>query len=168
VIIATTRLSIRALTLVEAEAIVAGVRTGQSWAPDFPTPNDVRIAAGARAGDVSFPTATMPWGVFVIDDTSSGRSLGGIGFKSAPNERGEVGIGYGICPSFQGRGVATEAVVALCDVARPRTRVVLAETDRENVASQRVLEKSGFQSLGETDGLIRWRREVSASEGTPE
>ena len=167
-IIATPRLSIRALTRVEAEAIVAGVRTGQSWASDFPTPNDVRIAAGAQVGDVSFPTAAMPWGVFVIDDTSSGHSVGGIGFKSAPNERGEVEIGYGICHSFQGRGVATEAVVALCDFAKPRARVVLAETDRENVASQRVLEKSGFQSVGDSDGLIRWRREISASEVAPE
>ena len=160
VIIATTRLLIRALTPVEAEAIVAGVRTGQSWVSDFPTPNDVRIAAGALAGDVSFPTATMPWGVFAIDESSSGCSVGGIGFKSAPNERGEVEIGYGICHSCQGRGVATEAVVALCDFAQPRARVVLAETDRENVASQRVLEKSGFQSVNEIDGLIRWRKEI--------
>jgi hypothetical protein len=168
VIIATTRLSIRALTRVEAEAIVAGVRTGQSWAPDFPTPGDIRIAAGALVGDVSFPIDTMQWGVFVIDETSSGLSVGGVGFKSAPNERGEVEIGYGICHSFQGRSVATEAVVALCDFARQGARVVLAETDRENVASQRVLEKSGFQSVGETDGLIRWRKEISASEIQPE
>lgn len=168
VIISTTRLSIRALTPVEAEAIVAGVRTGQSWAADFPTPNDVRIAAGALDGIMAFATDTMPWGVFVIDETSSGHSVGGIGFKNTPNARGEVEIGYGICPSFQGRGVATEAVVALCDFAKSRTRVVLAETDRENVASQRVLEKSGFQSVGETDGLIRWQREISASEVAPE
>ena len=117
---------------------------------------------------MAFATDTMPWGVFVIDETSSGRSVGGIGFKNKPSSRGEVEIGYGICPSFQGRGVATEAVVALCDFASPRALAVLAATDRENVASQRVLEKSGFQSVGETDGLIRWRREVPASEVAPE
>jgi RimJ/RimL family protein N-acetyltransferase len=160
VIITTTRLSIRALTPVEAEAIVAGVRTGQSWASDFPTTGDVRIAAGALVGDMAFATDTMPWGVFVIDETSSGHSVGGVGFKSAPNERGEVEIGYGICHSFQGRGVATEAVVALCDFARQGAQFVLAETDSENVASQRVLEKSGFQSVNEIDGLIRWRKEI--------
>jgi GNAT superfamily N-acetyltransferase len=163
VIIATTHLSIRALTLPEAEAIVAGVRTGQSWAQDFPTLGDVRIAGGALVGAVAFATDAMPWGVFVIDDRSSGLCVGGSGFKSAPNERDEVEIGYGICHSFQGRGVATEAVIALCDFAQRGARVVLAETDRENVASQRVLEKCGFQSVGETDGLMRWRKEVPTS-----
>ncbi len=167
-IIATTRLSIRSLTPLEAEAIVAGVRTGKSWAPDFPTPGDVRIAGGALVGDVAFATDAMPWGVFVIDDRSSGLCVGGIGFKSTPNERGEVEIGYGICHSFQGRGVATEAVIALCDFAQHGARVVLAETDRENVASQRVLEKSGFQSVGETDGLLRWRMDFPRSALRPD
>ena len=159
-IIETTRLLIRALTREDAEAIVAGVRRGRSWAPDFPTPGDERIAAAALAGDVAFATDAAPWGVFVIDDRSSGLSVGGIGFKTTPNERGEVEIGYGICRSFQGRGIATEAVVALCALARRGARVVLAETERENLASQRVLEKSGFESAHETGRLIRWRRGI--------
>lgn len=137
---------------------MAGVRTGQSWAPDFPTPGDVRIAAGGLVGDMAFATEAVPWGVFVIDETASGHSVGGIGFKSAPNEHGEVEIGYGICDSCQGRGVATEAVLALCGVAQRGAQVVLAETDHENVASQRVLEKSGFQCGGEIEGLIQWRK----------
>jgi ribosomal-protein-alanine N-acetyltransferase len=73
-----------------------------------------------------------------------------------------VEIGYGVCQSCQGRGVATEAVGALCDFARRGARVVLADTDRENVASQRVLEKSGFQTCGETDDLLLWRKELTA------
>jgi len=168
VIIATKRLSIRALTPDEAESIVAGVRAGQSWAVDFPTPGDVRIAAGALEGVMAFATDAMPWGVFVIDESSSGQSVGGIGFKGAPDELGEVEIGYGICHSRQGHGVATEAVVALCTFAKRGARVVLAETDRENAASQRVLEKSGFQSAGETEGLIRWRKVVSDQKSSTE
>lgn len=165
-IIETTRLLIRALTPMEAEAIVTGVRRGRSWAADFPTPGDERIAAGALTGDVAFATDAVPWGVFVIDDRSSGLSVGGIGFKTTPNERGEVEIGYGICRSFQGRGVATEAVFVLCDFARRGARIVLAETERENVASQRVLEKSGFETAGETGGLMRWRREIVPKDGS--
>ena len=55
--------------------------------------------------------------------------------------------------------MATEAVARLCDFAHQRVRIVLAETDCENVASQRVLEKSGFQSTEATEQIIRWRRD---------
>src|SRR5665213_3738905 len=69
-------------------------------------------------------------------------------------------IGYGISDSYQDRGVATEAVRALCEFAQRRTVVVLAETDRENVASQRVLEKCGFRSEDLSGGLIHWRWDI--------
>jgi len=161
VIIEAKRLLLRALTREQAEVIVALVRQGQSWASDYPTEGDVRIAAYALAGNTVFPTDAVPWGVFVIVDKTSASSIGGIGFKGAPNERGEVEIGYGVSDSFQGRGVATEAVQALCDFARVGARVVIAETDRDNVASQRVLEKSGFRIDGQGDELIRWRRDVT-------
>jgi RimJ/RimL family protein N-acetyltransferase len=161
VIIETTRLTLRALTPDDAEAIVAGNRAGRSWAVDFPTPGDVNIAGAALVGKVAFAIDTMPWGLFTIVERSSEESIGGIGFKGSPNERGETEIGYGVCLSHQGRGVATEAVLALCDFARRRARVILAETDRDNVASQRVLAKSGFRTCGATDELILWRRELT-------
>lgn len=162
--IETGQLLLQALTPDDAEAIVAGERTGQSWATDYPTSGDVRIAAFALAGNTAFATDAVPWGLFVIVEKSSGLFIGGIGFKSSPNEQGEVEIGYGISDSRQGRGVATEAVLALCEFAQRRTVVVLAETDRENVASQRVLEKCGFRSEDLSVGLIRWRREIPSVE----
>jgi RimJ/RimL family protein N-acetyltransferase len=164
VIIETTRLVLRALTPDDAEAIVARNGAGRSWASDFPTPGDVNVADAALLGKALFAVDTMPWGLFTIVEKSSGQSIGGIGFKTSPNERGEVEIGYGVCLSFQGRGVATEAVIALCDFARRGARAVLADTDRENVASQRVLEKSGFQSCGATDELLFWRKELLDAE----
>jgi len=163
-VIETGQLLLQALTPDDAEAIVAGERTGQSWATDYPTSGDVRIAAFALAGNTAFATDAVPWGLFVIVEKSSGLFIGGIGFKSSPNEQGEVEIGYGISDSRQGRGVATEAVLALCEFAQRRTVVVLAETDRENVASQRVLEKCGFRSEDLSVGLIRWRREIPSVE----
>ena len=159
VIIETSRLIIRALTREEAEAIVADDRVAKSWTPDYPTPGDIAVATLALAGGVAFATAAMPWGLFAIVEKASDRSIGGIGFKNTPNDHGEVEIGYGICRSSQGRGVATEAVAALCDFAHQRVRIVLAETDRENVASQRVLEKCGFQSTEASEQIIRWRHD---------
>jgi RimJ/RimL family protein N-acetyltransferase len=155
---------LRALTRSDAEAIVAGDRTGRTWASDYPTPGDEFIAKGALEGVVAFVTPSMPWGLYAIVERRGGRIVGGIGFKASPNERGEVEIGYGVCTSCQGRGVATDAVRAMCDLARPGATAVLAETDLENVASQRVLTKAGFQVYDGTDDLLRWRRIVDCRE----
>jgi RimJ/RimL family protein N-acetyltransferase len=160
VLIDSDRLLLRALTPEDAAAIVSGERAGRSWAVDFPTPGDLRTSQGALDGVMSFATRNMPWGLFTIIDKESGQRIGGIGFKGSPNSLGEVEIGYGICDSFQRRGVATEAVLAVCDFARRGARVVFAETDRDNLASQRVLAKSGFHSAGEIDDLIHWRKEL--------
>jgi RimJ/RimL family protein N-acetyltransferase len=157
-IIDAPHLELRALTRAEAEQIVTEDRTNQLWAPDYPTDADVGIAAIALAGRAAFPTDEVPWGLFVVVEKSSGESVGGIGFKGTPNERSEVEIGYGVCPSRQGHGLASEAVTALCDFARDRVSAIVAETDRDNVASQRVLEKSGFHPEGEDHDLLRWRR----------
>jgi RimJ/RimL family protein N-acetyltransferase len=159
--IETTRLVLRALTPDDAEAIVAREGAGRSWASDFPTPGDVGVADAALLGKAAFASETMPWGLFTIVERSKGLSIGGIGFKTSPNERGEVEIGYGVCHSYQGRGIATEAVLALIDFARRGARVVLADTDRDNVASQRVLEKTGFRSEGGDHDLLKWRRELA-------
>ncbi|MGB8196244.1 MAG: GNAT family N-acetyltransferase [Acidimicrobiales bacterium] len=159
-IIESPHLLLRALTAAEAEEIVTEDRTGRSWAPDYPTPPDVGIAAIALAGRAAFASDEMPWGLFVIVDKSDGLNVGGIGFKGTPNERREVEIGYGICPSRQGHGVATEALNALCDFVGGRVGAIVAETDGDNIASQRVLEKCGFQRDGGSDDLLRWRREV--------
>ena len=146
------------MTRDEAEAIVANDRGGRSWAEDYPTPGDIRVATAALAGGHSFASDAMPWGLFTIVDRARACNIGGIGFKSSPDDAGEVEIGYGVCASHWGRGVATDAVNALCDFARVGARVVLAETDRENAASQRVLQKCGFTRDEATDTMIRWKK----------
>jgi RimJ/RimL family protein N-acetyltransferase len=161
--IETRRLVLRALTRDEAEATVAGDRREKSWAVDYPSPGDIMVATSALAGGHSLATELVPWGLFTIVEKSSALSIGGIGFKSSPNESGEVEIGYGVCLSFQGRGVATESVAAVCDFARRGARFVIAETDRENVPSQRVLEKCGFSCVEETDQMFRWRKGTAIS-----
>ncbi|MDO5446140.1 MAG: GNAT family N-acetyltransferase, partial [Eubacteriales bacterium] len=59
--------------------------------------------------------------------------------------------GYGIEENYQGCGYATEAVSALVDWAlkQPGVMSVMAETEASNIASQRVLKKSGFIPTGE-------------------
>ena len=82
------------------------------------------------------------------------------GFKGIPDSQGEVEIGYGIAPSFQGEGYTTEAVQALITWAfqAPECRSVVApHTKRSNVASNRVLAKLGMRAYAETTEDISWR-----------
>lgn len=78
------------------------------------------------------------------------RIVGMSGFKSPPALNGVVEIGYGIAPSQQRRGFATEAVKLLLEEAFSRSEIqmVIAHTDLSNRASQTVLEKNGFSKEG--------------------
>lgn len=74
-------------------------------------------------------------------------------------------IGYGLVPSERGKGYSTEAVQILVDylfLSRDLVRVQ-AHADVENVASQKVLEKSGFTKEGtirkSTYAFGEWRDE---------
>ncbi len=85
--------------------------------------------------------------------------IGDLCFKGAPCEDGSVEIGYGIYPAFEKRGFITEAVEVLCHWALKQkyVRSVKAETDKENIASQKVLQKNGFVFMGEKDGMLQWQ-----------
>lgn len=109
-----------------------------------------------------------PWrhGFWIIEK-SSGEIVGGAGFKGAPDADGVVEIAYGVVPSREGRGYATEAVRALIQFARhdERVRTIRAHTRSAANASTRVLTKCGFVHVGQVtdpeDGPV-WRWERSA------
>jgi len=113
-----------------------------------------------------------PWGVlfFVLNDpgamsrTMSKTMVGWGGYKGAPNDDGEVEIGYAIAPGFRGRGLATLAAQTM--IARafetPRVTAIIAHTLTEKNASTRILEKLGFVFAGEVEepphgDVWRWR-----------
>lgn len=75
--------------------------------------------------------------------------VGDLCFKG-PAKNGAVEVGYGILPKFEGIGYMTEAVKAITKWAFAQKDVLFveAETDPENRASQRVLEKCGFKPDG--------------------
>jgi [ribosomal protein S5]-alanine N-acetyltransferase len=107
-----------------------------------------------------------PWryGFFVVDRKS--RSvIGSAGFKGPPDAAGVVEIAYGIVPTSEGRGYATEAAGKLVDFAfaSAEVQVVCAHTLPMSNASTRVLEKCGFRHRGSVidpdDGPVwRWER----------
>jgi ribosomal-protein-alanine N-acetyltransferase len=77
-------------------------------------------------------------------------SIGGIGFAGYPDE-GKTQIGYFIDKKYRNLGYATEALIALLDwgFMDPALKTVLADTDKENLDSQKVLIKNGFSCFGE-------------------
>lgn len=92
------------------------------------------------------------WHAIWTIECKDGANAGGFSFKGF-NDDGSVEIGYGINEMFQGQGYATEAVNAavLWALQQPGVTRVEAETEPDNRASQRVLEKCGFVPTG-TEG----------------
>lgn len=72
--------------------------------------------------------------------------------SSGPAKDRAVEIGYGILPSYEGNGYMTEAVQGMIRwaFAQQDVNFVEAETDPDNRASQRILEKCGFVPNGKT------------------
>ena len=65
---------------------------------------------------------------------------------------GSVEIGYGIFDEFRKKGFASEAVEGVVKWAmeQPEIKQIEAETDPNNIASQKVLAKCGFVATGVT------------------
>jgi RimJ/RimL family protein N-acetyltransferase len=98
-----------------------------------------------------------------VDD---GEVVGLGGYKRLPKDS-TVEIGYGVAASRRGLGHATRAVGAMIATAGARDfKALLAETAIENLASQRVLERNGFERTGtrmdvEDGEVVTWRRAIS-------
>ena len=90
--------------------------------------------------------------------------IGAAGFKGAPDAAGMVEIAYGIVPSFEGQGYATEAAGALVTYATEQgARLIRAHTLPVANASTHVLLKNGFRHVDSVvdpeDGPVwRWER----------
>ena len=89
------------------------------------------------------------WYAVWLIKLKSGERIGDLCFKGL-NDDGSVEIGYGLLEEYWGKGYATEAVKAMTEWASFRNGVkrIEAETEENNTASRRVLEKSGFVYAG--------------------
>lgn len=134
-----------------------GVQSEASWPPDF---IDRAAMDWTEAQLIENPEdAGWYFWAFVWPDFAGGkdRLVGGGGFKGPPDNRGDVEIAYAMLTSFREQGLATEAVGILIGWAfsTGQVREVIAETLPHLIASQRVLEKTGFVETGtcEEDGV---------------
>ncbi|WP_460636748.1 GNAT family N-acetyltransferase [Larkinella harenae] len=88
-------------------------------------------------------------------------TIGGMGAAGPPNADGQVMIGYFIDRKFEGQQYTTEAVTCFLNwiFQHPDVTTVVADTPAEHFASQRVLQKNGFELVGEVEEGLRWQRE---------
>ena len=137
--IETNRLKIYAASREQMEAIIAAQLI------------DVLKAAYTEMlnGAVDHPDQWEWYAIWMIE-LKDGTHIGELCFKGF-SEEGNAEIGYGIAEDYQNCGYTTEAVSALADWAfkQPGVSCITAETEASNIASQRVLQKSGFIPTGE-------------------
>ena len=125
-----------------------------------PLAGDFRAVVEEQLAAAAADAPNLHWRSFWFLIRKTDRTVvGSAVFKGPPTPAGEVEIGYGLGRDFEHRGYMTEAVDALCGWASAQkgVRHVLAETDAEGLASQRLLQKCGFvpRCAGKTDWWIR-------------
>ncbi len=106
--------------------------------------------------------------LWIIVDKIQNVLVGDLLFKGYPNIYGQVEIGYGIYDSASNRGYMTEAVGGMIEWAKGIKEIVYitAETEQENIASVRVLEKNGFQKVRQSHKMFYWQiKTVRTQEG---
>lgn len=157
----TERLELRPFDRDEAEAVIAGARAGRRWALGFPRDDDRDVAriylSLPEGADPTFALRLM-----VLRET--GEIVGGLGFFGPPDEDGTVEFGYGIAPEFEGKGLTTEAVRGLLGLAAANAEVKTfkADTTKDNIGSQRVMEKVGMTRVSEDDLKVYYELPASA------
>jgi len=100
-------------------------------------------------GSLAHPKQWHWYAIWMIE-LEEGTHIGELCFKGL-DENGVAEIGYGILENFQNQGFASEAVQAVATWAlrEPRVSAIEAEADVNNIASQKVLEKCGFEPNGQ-------------------
>ncbi len=152
--VVTARLILHPMSPSEAERVVGGEPdSGARWAAGYPAEGDV---AGARRflGVCASTGDPQPFGAFEIRRREDGHAIGGLGFHGPPDHNGSVTIGYGLIPSAQGQGYASEALRAILACARAHgITCVRGDTDRDNIASQHVMTATGMRLVAEDERL---------------
>jgi RimJ/RimL family protein N-acetyltransferase len=93
---------------------------------------------------------------YVIEDTETGQILGGTNLSRFDLLRDTVEVGYWLFVDARGRGIATRSVHAMADHAFANGIVrIEAHVRVGNEASERVLERLGFEREGVKRRLLR-------------
>ena len=125
---------------------------GEAGLPPFDA-ETLRMVQRTRLAEMRAAGLLSP---YVIEDLESGRLLGGAALHHLDPMRDVVEVGYWLFADARGRGVATRAVRALIEHAFANGILrVEAHVRVGNTASERVLERLGFEREGVKRRLLR-------------
>jgi len=123
-----------------------------SWHPEYPLPDSIDAIAmlfAAHRAMLGAVSESPKWWIHQI--VVDGVVVGDIGFHGPPGDQTpyRVEIGYCVVPAWRGRGVASRACALIVEQAWTLgAEVIVADTEPDNLASQRVLLRNGFRSAG--------------------
>jgi len=115
-------------------------------------PVTTELAGWRNAAVMSGHWALHGFGMFVVEEKSSGRFAGRVGPWFPPGWPG-FEVGWGIAREFRGKGYAVEAARASIDwcFATFELDLIMHCIDKENVASQAVARRLGADKQREID-----------------
>lgn len=163
-ILETPRLYLHPLTAEAARALALDPASAAAFLPAPPAPGwpsaDLLEVLPGYAEAAGADPSLVGWGAWLLVLRDGTAVIGDAGFHAPPDEAGEVELAYGVAPAWRGRGLATEAVEALLDLAfaEPEVAAVVATTVPGNLPSARVLERCGFVPVELHGDHVRWRR----------
>ena len=117
-------------------------------APDAPPTSETDVIAGVERHAAAWASGGFGFGFWLLSDRHTGDVVGRGGL-SRTNATGvdEVEVGWAIAPARWRQGLATELARAAIEYASITLTLdqLIAYTMSDNVASRRVMEKTGFR-----------------------
>ncbi|MEU0589012.1 GNAT family N-acetyltransferase [Streptomyces sp. NPDC006132] len=149
-VIETDRLTLEGVTPAAATDLSTVGDGGFTWLEGGPV-EGTRVGAGLVYKQYEDGVHRPEWGMYVLVRREDDRALGAMGFHGVPDGAGRVEVGYDLVEGARGHGYATEALRALSSWAlgRDEVRTVVANVERGNTPSQRVLARAGFSQVAE-------------------
>ena len=148
IVLETARTILRPFQITDAADLYAFSKERRvADAAGWPPHESVADSRGIIATVFSAPNT------FAVVERDSGRVIGSAGFTAKPRDGRETSdeIGYALHPDWWGRGIMTEVVEELLRFGFQDRglEAVWCSHYAENIASRRVIEKSGFSYVTE-------------------
>ncbi|MED1862332.1 GNAT family N-acetyltransferase [Fictibacillus nanhaiensis] len=161
--IETNRLLLLPFTFELAEATIMSKENltnvlNYNVSKEWPSPQYMKLIKIQKDKLQQNPEASA-WGRIAIHKETQ-TLIGEIGCKALPDENGKVEIGYGMVSEARNKGLATEMVIGFTKwlISQPDVKNISAECLVSNIASAKVLKKSGFNIVKEGEDTIYWQK----------
>lgn len=124
---------------------------------DWPS-SDTKGILSTYMNQVQSYGSEFVWGVWLMVLSSENKVIGDLGFKGEPLKDGVVEVGYNVVPLYRNQGFGFEGVEALIGWALTQKVVkkVIAQCDKDNQYSIRILKKIGAKLKTYEDSLLTW------------